>query len=465
MEKHLMCKNIILLCSVLSLISCGKLRDIEQTDGAVVSINLEIDESLRDYSGNMAFTNKNTGTSALFSIGFYLLPNDVGGTLTVESVISENQGITFDVKDSVLNVVFTNAVQPGENYSVQIEYSGTVPTTLTSPGIFVRTADTIALGSFYPLPIPINENGSYTIVRSSDHGDPVESILSRFDVNFQAPENLRFSASAAVQYEGRSGDFKKYSVKTGPLRDFYLLGSANWNKVSKVYKGIRITSWYPEGRMQQGIDSLYYIENAMNIFEEYLGTYPYNTISIVSAPLGPHVGGMEYPGIIVLNDNFYIDEDSFDLQWVIAHEIGHQWFYNLVGNDPVMEPWLDESFTQYATWLYFEKLYGRLAGNRIFSSFNNRWQRIRKEAIPLNLSAHDYHGREYGAIPYGKGPLFLFTVQTKFGSELFDQFILDYIEEYRWKRVTTEKLRKFMFRYFGEEGDLLFREWVYSEEI
>jgi len=151
MEKHLMCKNIILLCSVLSLISCGKLRDIEQTDGAVVSINLEIDESLRDYSGNMAFTNKNTGTSALFSIGFYLLPNDVGGTLTVESVISENQGITFDVKDSVLNVVFTNAVQPGENYSVQIEYSGTVPTTLTSPGIFVRTADTIALGSFYPL--------------------------------------------------------------------------------------------------------------------------------------------------------------------------------------------------------------------------------------------------------------------------------------------------------------------------
>jgi Peptidase family M1 domain len=464
MEKHLLFKFIILI-SVLSIISCGRLREIDQIDSAEIFIDFELDVSLRKYSGNMEFSNINTSSAPLNSMGFFLLPNEVGGSLTIESVLTGDRTTEYSVEDSVLTVKFSEAIVSGDSYTVKITYSGTVPSTLFSPGIFVRTEDTVALGSFYPLPIPLNDKGAFDVVIPSDHGDPVESILSRFSVTFRAPEDLQFAASGIVNYEGRSGDKKHYSVKTGPVRDFYLLGSENWDKVSKVYNGIRINSWYPKGRMQQGIDSLYYIENSFQIFEEHLGAYPYNSMNIVSAPLGPHVGGMEYPGIIVLNDTFYIEEDSFGLQWVIAHEIGHQWFYNLVGNDPVMEPWLDESFTQYATWLYFEKLYGRLAGNRIFSSFNNRWQRIRKEAIPLNLSAHEYHGREYGAIPYGKGPLFLFTVQTKFGDELFDQFILDYIAEYRWKRVTTEKLREFMFRYFGEEGDLLFREWVYSEEI
>ncbi|MBB6479231.1 M1 family aminopeptidase [Spirochaeta isovalerica] len=448
---------------ILFFFSCSQLREIEQAECALAEIDFTLDNNLETYSGTMKFHGTNDQPAQLESIGFFLLPERTGGNLEISKVSTEQSEPQWKVENSILSIHFTQPIQPGGNYDVQLAFSGSIPRTLKLPGIFFRTDNTVALGHFYPMPIPLDGQGSFAPVEPSSHGDPIESILSRFDVAFQAPSRLRFAASGPVIRESETGDRINCRVSTGPVRDFYLLGSAEWDMVTKVHEGIRISSWYPEGKMQQGIDSLYAMEEALKIFEKHLGPYPYNTLSIVSGPLGPQAGGMEYPGIIVLNDNYYTNEDSHALQIVIAHEIGHQWFYNLVGNDPVMEPWLDESFAQYATWLYFNKLYGERAGNSMITSFQNRWTRVRKAPIPLNLSVHEYEGKEYGAIPYGKGPLFLFTLRSYFGEELFEQFILDYQRTFRWDRMDTEKLRDYMYGYFGEKGDDLFREWVYGE--
>jgi aminopeptidase N len=346
-----------------------------------------------------------------------------------------------------------------------MEFKGTIPDVLESPGIFFSANGAIALGSFYPLPIPFNNEGSFNIANAPKNGDVVESILSIFSVSLKAPADFDFAASGLVKKGMLKDNKRSFLVETGPVRDFFMVGSKNWGKVSKIFNGIKITSWYPVGRMQQGIDALYNTEYSLKIFEDKLSPYPYNTMNIVSAPLGPSTGGMEYPGIIVLHDDYYAKENSYDLEWTLAHEIGHQWFYNLVGNDPVMELWLDETMTQYLTWTYFETQYGSRSGNWIFTSFKNRWDRIQKKPMPLNLSADEYRGKEYRAIPYGKGPLFLFVLKSEFGDELFDQFLVNYVNEFRWKRVTTKILQDYMFQYFGEEGDLIFRKWVYEHEI
>ena len=46
------------------------------------------------------------------------------------------------------------------------------------------------------------------------------------------------------------------------------------------------------------------------------------------------------------------------MEGTVAHEVGHQWFYNLVGDDQLDDPWLDESFAQFATLQYFTDEYG-----------------------------------------------------------------------------------------------------------
>lgn len=464
MVKHLL-YSLVQLVIILTLISCNNLREIEDIDTPIITIDFAIDESLNSYMGNMTFEYVNDTLSPITSAGFYLLPNDTGGSLILSSVTADNRTITHSTKKSVCTVTFDEPIPIGETVTINFQFSGTVPSELIPPGIFFNSNGTIALGSFYPLPIPFNDKGSFNIVYASDKGDVVESILSRFNVTFRTKKDLEFAASAIVKKGRIKDNIRSFSVKTGPVRDFFLVGSNNWDKVTKTSNGIEITSWYPDGRMQQGIDALYNAEYSLKVFEKSLSPYPYNSMAIVSAPLGPQVGGMEYPGIIVLHSDFYTDEKSYALEWTLAHEIGHQWFYNLVGNDPIVEPWLDESLTQYITWLYFDTQYGTRRGDSVYNSFNNRWKRIRKKPMPVNLHVNEYNSKEYGAIVYGKGPLLFFTLKYKFGDELFEKFLKDYVKEFRWKRVTTKQLQSYMYNYFGEEGDQLFRKWIYEEEI
>ena len=91
---------------------------------------------------------------------------------------------------------------------------------------------------------------------------------------------------------------------------------------------------------------------------------------------------------------------------LIAHEVGHQWFYSTVGNDQLDEPWLDESLTQYVTYLYFLDTYGAQAAEGFRQSFVGRWDRVGMADIPIGMPAGNYDGTEYGAIVYGRGPLF-----------------------------------------------------------
>lgn len=464
MPKHLLFK-LILLFSLILLSSCNKLRELEDISCPKITIDFHLEDSLTMYSGIMTFEYVNNSLNSLESAGFYLLPNDIGGSLTVNSVKVNSMSINYKTTKSVCHIDFPQTIDVGESVTIDISFKGLVPPALELPGIFFSNEGTIALGSFYPLPIPFNDTGSFDIVNATSSGDVVESILSKFSVTFTAPKDLEFAASGRVERGDVINNLRSYSVKTGPVRDFFLVGSNKWGKVTKTTNGIELISWFPKGKMQQGINALYNTEYALSIFEDRLTPYPYNSMSIVSAPLGSYVAGMEYPGIIVIHNNFYANERSNALEWTLAHEVGHQWFYNLVGNDPIAEPWLDEAFTQYLTWLYFENRYGRNSGDSVYNSFNNRWKRVMKKTMALNLRADEYNKKEYGAIPYGKGPLFLFTLRYKFGEELFNEFLINYLNDFRWKRVTTKTLQKYMYNYFSEEGDLLFRKWVYEEDI
>ena len=65
-----------------------------------------------------------------------------------------------------------------------------------------------------------------------------------------------------------------------------------------------------------------------------------------------------------------------------VHEVVHQWFYNLVGNDQVNEPWLDESLAQYATWQYYIDRFRSGFGLGFESSLQCRWDRTEKLSNP-----------------------------------------------------------------------------------
>ena len=144
-----------------------------------------------------------------------------------------------------------------------------------------------------------------------------------------------------------------------------------------------------------------------------------------------------------------------------VHEAVHQWFYNMVGNDQVNEPWLDESLAQYATWQYYVDLFGENAAQGFESSLESRWQRVSLEDIPIGLAVDAYQDKEYSAIIYGRGAFFFESLEQMMGAEKFDAFLHDYTNTYSWKIVTTEDFKSLAESECSCNLTPLFEEWVY----
>jgi aminopeptidase N len=78
---------------------------------------------------------------------------------------------------------------------------------------------------------------------------------------------------------------------------------------------------------------------------------------------------MEYPGLIMAYGPLGSDgggAGSYS-EYVVAHEVGHQWFYSLVGNDEVHDPWLDEALATYTDMLFLR--------DQAPWAFRSYWQR------------------------------------------------------------------------------------------
>ena len=207
-----------------------------------------------------------------------------------------------------------------------------------------------------------------------------------------------------------------------------------------------------------------YILTAVETFNARFGPYPYSELDLVSTATSAL--GVEYPGIMALTERLYDREYGQYLESTTAHEVAHQWFYNVVGNDQVDEPWLDEALTQYATLLYFTDQYGAAGEQGFRESLQGRWSRADGEEIPIGLPVAAYseggeYAGTYGAIVYGRGPLFFEALQEEMGQEAFDAFLRDYYQRYQWGIATTEGLRALAEQHCGCNLQALFEEWVY----
>ena len=149
------------------------------------------------------------------------------------------------------------------------------------------------------------------------------------------------------------------------------------------------------------------------------------------------------------------------LESVVAHEVAHQWFYNGVGNDQVDDPWLDEALAQFLTLLYYADVYGPDGSQGFHNSLQRRWNRVNRADIPIGLPVRDYTPEEYGAIVYGRGPLFIEALSQAMGGEAFDAFLRDYYQTYQWDIATGEGFKALAEEHCACDLTTLFEEWVY----
>jgi aminopeptidase N len=257
------------------------------------------------------------------------------------------------------------------------------------------------------------------------------------------------------------------SVASGPARDFYLAASPTYEKITETFGEVTVNTYAPENLQKGSQMALDVAARAIDVFSKRYAPYPYAELDIVATPT--LALGIEYPGMIAITSRIYdLDQNLGSasandyMEATVAHEVGHQWFYNLVGNDQLDDPWLDESLTQFATLQYYADEYGSQGAQGFRYSLEARWQSIPNGAdIPIGLPVEEYSGQAYSGIVYGRGPLFFVELREEMGTQAFDSFLKEYAETLSWDIATPEFLQSLAEKHCACDLDAIFNEWVY----
>ncbi len=215
-----------------------------------------------------------------------------------------------------------------------------------------KNGDSMRLGSFFPI-LPWEPGvGWATDAAVGGFAESSTAPTADFDLTVVLPDGFNVLASGAPD-PARPGHF----IAAG-MRDV-ALSVGRFDTVSAVAMApqpVQVTVGVQKGVVDTETPKAYLdrVVASLEDFGKRFGPYPWPAFTMAITPeLG---GGIEYPGHVMQGQNTF---------GVTSHEVGHQWFYGLVGNDQGRDPWLDEGL---ATWAA--------------ARFEGRLDRVKARVIP-----------------------------------------------------------------------------------
>ena len=376
----------------------------------------------------------------------------------------KNLKYSLSKANTVVEVNLGKKIRPGRTARVVVRMKTDIPERQDRFG-YQKTKDgkLYALSFCFPY-LADNKNGKWIKDPYFDDGESRSYDLANYYVKFNAPKSYMVAASGKEKT-------KKGTTRITALncRDFAIVASNFMQKDSFKVKGVKVNNYYLKGThpdQYRKLSKMVAIDS-INLFTKKVGRYMYDELDMVECLFGFGFGGMEYPGLIMINGSTYCTGEGHkygaqSLAEVVTHEIGHQWFYAAVGNREYTEGWIDEGFTT-----YLEKdIYGLTnnESNKYLRKIDKEvpaisemkeWQKSDVEVFKpeykgqyLNVPPHKYDEyRTYGDLEYNGGYIFLLEVRDKMGSRKFDRFLKEYYKKNKNKIVTSKKVAKLIRKY------------------
>ncbi len=426
----------------------------------IYNLSLSLAEDMQHAAGIEEIDYTNNEETALDSVWLALFPEILGGEIEIGAVRVDGAAVTPERAVGMLRIPLAPPLETGDARLLYIEFAVTVPTRGGQYyyGIFGYNQGVLSLAHAYPTVLVYDQDGWNNGLPDTD-GDPLFSDAAFYHVTVDAPADQVLVASGVEIERRQTGSRQTVRYACGPARDFYLAASSNFRVVSETSDGITINSYYPaDAQAAIARSALETARQSLAIFGDLFAPYPYTEFDIV--PISTSAGGVEYPGLTAINLSFSYTNDPF-LEEVVAHEVGHQWFYNLVGNDTQDEPYLDESLTQYNTCLYYAQRYGPASGEACLTSLQSYWDSASSPGLPIGLAVNDYSSRDYIAIVYGKGAFFFDALRQRLGEEAYRSLMQDYSQVFSWRIGYTPDFQALAEQHCHCDLDDLFERWVY----
>lgn len=332
---------------------------------------------------------------------------------------------------------------------------------------------------WYPKPAVYDING-WNPMPYLNQGE-FYSEYGNFEVSITAPKNLVLAATGEVQDPTEKtwwknlknnanaphpaqGGYKTLVFKQENVHDFAWFAHHNYRvdyDTVMLGNGSTVETWIfalTKGKHPEGIEHL---NDGVRYYSDKVGNYPYSIAQVVITPLEAG-GGMEYPTITNCGS---IDRTT------IIHEVGHNWFYGILGSNEREYPWMDESINTY----YEERSQIDLpskegSGLNVFGRKINPLDilvasTLRKNTDqPGNLRSELYTDGNYGAIVYGKNPRSFMYLQYYLGDQKFDAMMHAYFDKWKFKHPLSNDFRKHAEQFTGENLNWFFDDLMGSTQ-
>lgn len=407
-------------------------------------------------------------------------------------------GIDFKVNGEAVKFVYDSAnidmgkivlntpLAPGQKLIITTPFHVKIPI-----GIFSRLGhmgQQYQITQWYPKPAVYDANG-WNAMPYLNQGE-FYSEFGSFDVSITLPENYVVGATGdLVDGEKEIAWLKEKAKITESIREFnkddnsFPASSANLKTLRYKQSNVHDFAWFadkryhvltgevelPESKRKVSTwvmftnaeahlwkKSMAYVNDALYYYSLWNGDYPYNQCTAVDGALSAG-GGMEYPNVTVIGTS----GNDLILETTIMHEVGHNWFYGILGSNERMHPWMDEGMNSFNELRYMRKKYPnlrlldefapRLSGN--FFDIGHYKQKAQYELSYLinargnldqkiELPAAQYTELNYGGIVYSKTALVLDYLMAYIGEEKMNKIMHRYFDTFKFKHPQPNDFRK-----------------------
>lgn len=247
-------------------------------------------------------------------------------------------------------------------------------------------------------------------------GESFYTLSAAWDATIDVPRGMRAATTGATVAERMVGGRRVLSVHTDHARDFGL--AVGRLRVARRRAGNVLVRAFVPGRARDARLMLGTAAGALEAYSRRFGPYGSPELDVVRLPPAIRNPGMEYPELV-----FTASQPA-----VIAHEVAHQWWYSIVGNDEYREPWLDESFASWSERV----LYGGFADCDPRRPFRYLSKRLRRLRLDDTMRVFGDRAAQYGEVVYYAGACALHTLQRDLGRARMGRLLRLLVERHRY---------------------------------
>ncbi|WP_132995917.1 M1 family metallopeptidase [Sporanaerobacter acetigenes] len=414
-------------------------------------IYIEFDPIQKKYIGKQSVKYINNEDVSLSEIYFHIYPNAFkedsttpyssdsyiggfnSGLINVTKVMVEGKKIKYSIlgdDSTLLKIPMKSALVPGKSVEIYMEYEVILP---NAEERFGYGDNTFQIGNGYPI-AAVYDSRKWNIDSYYSMGDPFYSDISNYSVTIKAPKDYIISCSGKILSEEVQGESKVWNVEAKLMRDFAWAASQDFIIQEKVIDGVLVKNYLLPNSETINTEAAELAYKSVEVYNKIFGKYPYEVLSVVTAD----ATGMEYPGMVFVWKSNKLNDKS--LETTIIHEVAHQWWYGVVGNNQIYEAWLDESFAIYAEKLFYDEVYGEEQGEKYYDEivdiYKNRIGDSGKKELILMPTYMIEDGNEYTGLLL-KGAMFLHEIEKDLGKDKFYNILNTYYEKYKFSIATT----------------------------